>query len=179
MTVYKRHTRDDGTVGPCEAEQGGCKYANNPHGFYDPSIKKEVLDPNSSAQRSINRLPVEELHSLYSEKDIPDYGTAHADYVKADTEYQKQVESVAKTYPVKNQEFVSQLLKGTKDAPSVLNYFEVKHLPDTFDFATDEKSEKARIDLAAAHLRRDAAADKVRAQISAHQAVRTQKRELV
>jgi len=179
MTVYKRHTRDDGTVGPCEAEQGGCKYANNPHGFYDPSIKKEVLDPNSNGQRSLNRLPVEELHSLYSEKDIPDYDTAHSNYVKADAEYQKQVESVTKTYPVKNQEFVSQLLNTTNDAPSVLNYFEIKNLPDTFDFATDEKSEKARIDLATAHLRRDAAADKVRAQISAHQAAQVKKPELV
>jgi hypothetical protein len=171
MTVYKKHTRPDNTSGVCEATIEDCPFGSNGanHFYYDSTIKKEVLNPDSSTQKNLDRLSVEELHTnstgiVGEEASNDNYQSAYADYVAADADYNERKAKVIASYPEVKQDFVKQLI-DTPMGPSLIGSMEIYDAP-TRKTIKSSASEDERVKFATSWLKRSKAENKFRATVS-------------
>lgn len=151
MTITKQHVRPDKTLGKCTAKPGKCRYGTEEsHVYYDSSVKKTVLNPTSSEQLALNRLPVDDIDNqkadfLKTSADKAEYDSYFATYQKKAESFEECKQKIISAYPVKEQGFVSQLLNSNTKSTTIIATFKINELPGENDVVRqDDKYEIAR-----------------------------------
>jgi hypothetical protein len=134
MTIVKKHISPDKVVRTCEAPPGECKFnSENEHSYYDTSIKKNVLSPESDTQRKLDRMDGEKLHKraqvlVKTDADKAEYQKAYTTYETAAAAHDKQKAKFVASFPEHNQGFVQQLLDSPENS-STLHSFSITDTP--------------------------------------------------
>jgi hypothetical protein len=142
MTIYKQHTRPDGSVRRCDAGKKPCRYGvDENHHYYDTSIKKDVLKPGSPLQKKLNELKPEELKDFTADKS-DEHTTYYKAFQDSSAKYEKEKERIVASYPVPEQGFVKQLLDNPS-SETVLGTFEINGVTPTPETPATEKDRLA------------------------------------
>lgn len=171
MTVYKKHTRPDKTVGVCNAKVQCPFGSEQEHFYYDTSVNKKVLSPNSVEQKKLDTLSstfiLENATEVFNGDAKIDtaFNGYYENAQKTSSAFDECAEKMIQSYPIKHQSAVSQLLSFPEGAASIAS-FDIFD-PDEEDWAakstaTDEEKSK----LALTYLNKTKAEDTLRAYIS-------------
>lgn len=173
MTIYKKHTKPDGTDGTCSAEVK-CRYGNTDaeHSYYDSSIGKNVLNPESTTQKNLNKLTAAELHESREQlagtaaSDSEEYKTAYAKYKSAADAFEQKKEKIISSYPEPKQDFVKQLI-NTENGPSLIASFEIYDAPTQSSLESTSTDEE-RVAMATSYMGKVKAEEKYRSLVSSY-----------
>lgn len=172
MTVYKKHTKPDGSDGDCSAKVK-CRYgaSDAEHTYYDSSIGKNVLNPESATQKNLNKLTADELHTsreqlVGAESDSDEYKAVHEKFEAASAAFEKKKEEIVSSYPEPKQDFVKQLLE-TENGPSLVASFEIFDAPTQSSLESTSTDEE-RVAMATSYMGKVKAEEKYRSLVSSY-----------
>jgi len=174
MTITKKHISPDNVARRCEAPAGECRYSQeNDHQYYDSSIKKNVLDPESNVQAKLDRMSGEALNKraqtlVRTDSDKTEYQQAYSQYQAATDVHEKQKAKFIASFPEHNQGFAQQLLDSPENS-STLRSFRITDTPALqLPNAETPEQEEEQIQFGKTWLVKAKAEQKVRSLVSSY-----------